>query len=121
MTVETAAPPRLLSASTIIGDPVRNAAGENLGQIEELMIDLPLGKVGYAVLSFGGLFGLGKKLFAIPWQALRLDADNRCFILDVDKQKLETAPGFDQDNWPEVSDPTWGRSIYAHYGYQPYW
>ena len=62
--------PDFLSADTIKGDKVVNAAGENVGKIEDLMIDLDNGRGGYAVLSFGGLLGMGDKLFAIPWQAL---------------------------------------------------
>lgn len=121
MTVETAVAPRVLSAGTMIGDSVRNSADENLGKIEEIMIDVPAGRVAYAVLSFGGFLGMGDKLFAIPWQALRLDAENECFRLDVDKEVLKSAPGFDKDDWPEVSDLSWGASIYSHYGYEPYW
>jgi sporulation protein YlmC with PRC-barrel domain len=57
---------RVLSASTLAGDKVRNAAGENLGKIDELMIDIPSGRIAYAVLSFGGVLGMGNKLFALP-------------------------------------------------------
>lgn len=120
MAVATATP-RVLSATSVIGDRVRNSAGENLGKIEEVMLDLHAGRIAYAVLSFGGFLGLGDKLFAIPWQALRLDAENECFVLDVDKEVLKNAPGFDKNNWPEVSDPGWGAEVYAHYGYEPYW
>ncbi len=67
--------PQVLSASTIIGDKVLNPAGEQLGIIKELMIDLDEGNVAYAVLSFGGFLGMGDKLFAIPWEALALDTE----------------------------------------------
>ena len=63
-------PRRVLSASTIEGDSVRNSAGEDLGRIEHIMIDIPTGRVAYAVLSFGGFLGIGNKLFAVPWEAL---------------------------------------------------
>src|SRR5438445_12971392 len=84
---------RVLSASTLAGDRVKNAAGEDLGKIDELMIDIPTGRVAYAVLSFGGVLGLGDKLFAIPWRALRVDEDEKQFIFNVDKRQLENAPG----------------------------
>jgi sporulation protein YlmC with PRC-barrel domain len=61
--------PRVLSASTLEGDKVTNAEGENLGEVKELMIDLESGRVAYAVLEFGGFLGLGDKLFAVPWEA----------------------------------------------------
>jgi sporulation protein YlmC with PRC-barrel domain len=113
--------PKVLSGSTICSDRVRNAAGDDLGKIEELMIDINTGRIAYAVLSFGGFLKMGNKLFAIPWEALRLDTVNKEFILNVDKSRLENATGFDKDNWPDMADPTFGTSIYRHYGYKPYW
>jgi sporulation protein YlmC with PRC-barrel domain len=113
--------PRTLSATTIIGDKVVNGYGEDLGKIEELMIDLENSRVGYAVLSFGGLLGIGDKLFAIPLEALRLDAENHRFILDIDRERLEQAPGFDKDEWPEADDLGYRREVFAYYGHDPYW
>jgi sporulation protein YlmC with PRC-barrel domain len=112
---------RVLAASTLAGDSVRNSAGEDLGKIDEIMIDIPSGKVAYAVLSFGGVLRMGNKLFAVPWSALSVDEDEKCFILDVDKSTLESAPGFDKDNWPDMADTTWGADVYRHYGETPYW
>jgi len=112
---------RVLSASTISSDHVKNAAGEDLGKIEDLMIDLDSGRIAYAVVSFGGFLKMGNKLFAVPWAALKVDTVNKQFILTVDKAVLERAPGFDKDNWPNMADPTFGASIYSHYGYRPYW
>jgi sporulation protein YlmC with PRC-barrel domain len=112
---------RVMSASSLSGDRVRNTAGEDLGKVKELMIDVPSGRVGYAVLSFGGVLGLGDKLFAIPWNALTLDEDEKQFILNADKKILENAPGFDQDNWPDMADPSWGTQVHSYYGVQPYW
>ena len=112
---------RVLAASTLEGDSVRNSAGDNLGKVDEIMIDIPSGQVAYAVLSFGGLLGLGDKLFAVPWSALRVDEDEKCLILDVSKSTLESAPGFDKDNWPDMANTTWRSEVYHHYGASPYW
>ncbi len=112
---------RVMSASTLVGDRVTNPEGEDLGKIEEFMIDLNSGCIAYAVLSFGGFLGFGDKLFAIPIQALQLDEDNKTFILNVPKEKLEKASGFDKNNWPDMADRGWGQAIYEHYGYKPYW
>ncbi|RXA20556.1 PRC-barrel domain containing protein [Methanosarcina sp. MSH10X1] len=109
-----------LSASTIKGDKVVNNEGEDLGKIQELMIDLEDGRIAYAVLSFGGFLGLGNKLFAIPWQALSPRADEHILVLGVPKETLEKAEGFDKDNWP-VTNREWLSNVYSYYGYQPYW
>jgi sporulation protein YlmC with PRC-barrel domain len=113
--------PEVLSAESLIGDKVVNPQGEDLGKIEEIMIDMGSGQVNYAVLSFGGIFGIGDKLFAIPWKLLRLDPDNKRFICDIPKDKLERAPGFDKNNWPRMSDRDWGREVHTYYGQDPYW
>ena len=112
---------RVLSASTLKGDRVRNKAGENLGSIDEIMIDVAAGRVAYAVLSFGGFLGMGDKLFAVPWQALRIDEGEHEFVLDVSRETLEKAPGFDKNAWPDMAHPDFGTQIYQHYGKAPYW
>ena len=111
----------VLSASSLAGDSVRNSAGEDLGKVDEIMIDIPSGRVAYAVLSFGGVLGMGNKLFAVPWSSLAVDEDEKCFILDVDRRTLENAPGFDKDNWPDMADANWGAQVFRHYGTTPYW
>jgi sporulation protein YlmC with PRC-barrel domain len=97
----------VLSASTIIGDHVRNPEGEDLGKIEELMIDVKAGRIAYAVLSFGGILGLGDKFFAIPWETLSLRPREKEFVLNIDKEKLKEAPGFDKNDWPMTGDVEW--------------
>lgn len=110
----------ILSTSTLTGDNVVNLNGENLGTIKDLMIDTENGRVVYAVLSFGGFLGLGDKLFAIPLEALQLDTANKRFMLDVDKARLEEAPGFDEDNWPKTADRSFIDDVYSHYGLPAY-
>jgi len=112
---------RVLSAATLANDRVRNSAGEDLGRIEEIMIDIPSGCIAYVVLSFGGFLGMGDKLFAVPWGSLRLDEDAHEFILDENRETLESAPGFDKDHWPDFADSTFGTTIHHHYGRTPYW
>jgi sporulation protein YlmC with PRC-barrel domain len=118
-TVETH--PNVTSTTALIGDNVVNRTGESLGKIEDLMLDLEKGRVAYAVLSFGGVLGMGEKLFAIPFEALKLDATREHFTLDVNKDKMRNAPGFDKKNLPQASDRTWGAEVYKFYGYKPYW
>jgi sporulation protein YlmC with PRC-barrel domain len=106
---------------TLIGANVVNAQNEDLGKIEDLVLDAAAGRITYAVLSFGGFLGMGEKYFAIPWNACHLNLKENVVVLNVDKKLLENAPGFDKDNWPNVADSSWGTSIYKHYGYTPYW
>lgn len=113
--------PEVMAASTLEDDDVVNLAGEDLGKIKEIMIDVPRGRVAYAVLSSGGFLGIGDRLFAIPWGALKLDVERKCFILDVDAERLKNAPGFDKDHWPNFSDRSWGSQVHSHYGVRPYW
>ena len=108
--------PRLMSASTLEGDKVVNSEGEDLGKVEEIMLEVGTGEVAYAVLSFGGVMGMGDKLFAIPWKSLKLDPKNHQFVLDVDKERLKDAPGFDKDDWPDMADPRFRTDVHGFYG-----
>jgi uncharacterized protein YrrD len=112
---------RVLAASTVAGDHVRSSAGDDLGRIEEIMLDLARGRIAYAVLSYGGFLGIGDKLFAVPWSALRIDQGEHEFILDMDRETLEKAPGFDKHHWPDMADPVFGHEVHEHYGRTPYW
>ena len=108
--------PHLMGADTLVGNNVYNLKEEELGEIKEIMLDTRSGRVVYAVLSFGGFLGMGEKLFAVPWNALTLDPLHKRFILNVDKDRLKTAPGFNKENWPNMADQTWSNEIHSYYG-----
>ena len=108
--------PALMGADTLMGNDVFNKDGEDLGDIKEFMIDMASGKIAYAVLSFGGLLGMGDKLFAVPWKALTLDTINKRFTMEVLKDSLKDAPGFDKDHWPSMADKTWATGVHKFYG-----
>lgn len=112
---------RVIGTTTLTGANVRNPAGESLGKIEDIMIDLGAGRIAYAVLSFGGLFGLGSKFFILPWSSLRFDQADNEFVLDIQREVLEKGPGFDKEYWPDFADPAYGADIHKYYGKQPYW
>lgn len=112
--------PRLMGADTLIGNDVYNHKDEDLGDIKEIMLDMSSGQVAYAVLSFGSFLGLGEKLFAVPWNALTLDTVNKRFILNVEKDRLKSAPGFDKDDWPDMADQSWVQDVHAYYGTRPH-
>ncbi len=111
--------PQLMGADTLNGNDVYNQKDEDLGDIKEIMLNMQTGRISYAVLSFGGFLSLGEKLFAVPWEALKLDTENKRFVLNVDKERLEEAPGFDKDSWPNMADSTWAKGIHAYYGTTP--
>ena len=115
--------PRVLSAGSILGCKVLNTEGEQLGTIKDLVMDLDDAQIAYAVLSFGGFLGRGDKLFAIPLDALRFEPEQNRVILDVDKEVLKNAPGFDKDKWPDTAqyESGWLLDLYEYYGYSPYW
>jgi sporulation protein YlmC with PRC-barrel domain len=109
-------PVRRLTASSIIGDSVENAAGEDLGKIDNLMVNLNSGAIEYAVLEFGSFLGIGGKLFAIPFSELVLDAERELFVLNRDKEYLKQSPGFDKAHWPETNDHTYFNDVNTYWG-----
>lgn len=111
--------PELMGANTLNGNDVYNEKDEDLGDIKEIMLNMRTGRISYAVLSYGGFLTLGEKLFAVPWEALKLDTVNKRFVLNVDKERLESAPGFDKDDWPDMADTTWAERVNSFYGIKP--
>jgi hypothetical protein len=107
--------PELMGAGTLIGDSVHNLQDEHIGEIKEIMLDMRTGKVAYAVMSYGGVFTLGEKLFAVPWSALTLDTANKRFTLNLKKDRIEGAPGFDTDNWPNMANQLWSDQVHTYY------
>ena len=110
-----------IQATSIIGSRVRNQDSENVGKIEDFVIDMETGRIAYAVLSFGGFLGMGDKLFAVPFQSMQFDVEDEEFILDVNIERLKNAPGFDRSHWPKMGEREWGSKIHAYYGQKPYW
>ncbi|THC44480.1 PRC-barrel domain-containing protein [Massilia sp. Mn16-1_5] len=111
--------PALMGADTLIGDSVVNGLEQDLGDIKEIMLDMSTGQVAYVVLAFGGFLGMHEKLFAVPWQALHLDTVNHRFVLNIEKERLKTAPGFNKDAWPDMSDMNWANQVHTFYGTDP--
>ena len=108
-------------SADIIGLPVKNNKHEDLGKIDDLVIDMKTGEIRYAAIAYGGVAGIGSKLFAVPWQKMTFmfgepnKANSRHFMFDTSKEHLENSPGFDSSHWPNVADPQWGASIDKHY------
>jgi len=116
--------PKLFSTDNITGCSVTNNTGEDLGKIEDLVVDAEQGCIGFAVLSFGGGFlGMGERFFPIPWQALHPSPEGDTFILDLDREVIKNAPSFDKpdkNRW-SMADYEYLARVYRYYDYPPYW
>ena len=106
-------------SSILTGMSVRNAENEDLGEVNDIVIDVTTGDVHYLAISYGGILGIGDKLFAVPVDAFRLGqdegSDSYHLVLPVDEITLKKAPGFDQDQWPNFADKSWSDKINKHY------
>jgi sporulation protein YlmC with PRC-barrel domain len=99
-------PAMLVRATDVIGKTVSNKE-DDLGHIIDVVLKKETGEVQYLVLSFGGVFGLGDKLFALPWELFFYDNVTDSLVIDVDKDLLKNAPGFEKDHWPLFDDSYW--------------
>lgn len=113
--------PEVMAASSLENTNVYSSDGEHVGEIKEVMIDVPRGRVAYAVLTTGGFLGIGDTLHAIPWSALVMDTDAKCFRLGLTADRIKDSPGFNKDSWPSMADPQWGTSVHQYYERDPYW
>ncbi|QDV41069.1 PRC-barrel domain protein [Stieleria neptunia] len=117
-----------IRVSQLMGYNIQNSQGESVGEIKDIVIDSRTGKVKYAAVTYGGFIGLGNKLFAVPFEAFKVqvdpdevgdddvDADDYVLVLDVTQQQLEGQEGFDEDNWPDMADKRWARELDKRYG-----
>lgn len=113
--------PRQVPSATLAGEKILSRSDETLGSISEIILDLGRGRIAYALLACGGFMGMGERLFAIPWNALKRDARRNCFVLDADDATFSTAPSFDKDQWPSEPDLKWHQRLHEHYRARPYW
>lgn len=105
----------VISCDVLVGEVVVDRAGDVLGELAHLMIDMSSGRVTHVVIARGGVLGLGEKLHAIPWSAVALDPQGQGLVVDVARERIERAPGFDRSRWPSMSDPAWQRDIEGFY------
>jgi hyperosmotically inducible protein len=107
-------------ASKLMGTPVNNLQNEKLGKVENLLVDLPSGRVVAMIVSSGGFLGMGDELSAVPPTALRFSADRDTLQLDASKETLSSAPHFKANQWPDLAQPTYADSVYRAYKVEPY-
>lgn len=113
----TAANAHTYRSSKLVGMHVRNNQGEKIGTVDDLVIDMSTGQISYVALGFGGVLGLGEKLFAVPFSQMKFErtSDETYFVLNVSKERLKEAPGFDKSHWPDLADPNWANHIDKYY------
>ncbi len=104
----------LSRASKVIGTDVDDAKGKKIGDIKDVVLDRSSGRVAYAVISFGGVMGVGDKYFAVPWKALKAGSDEH-YVLNTTQETLKKAQGFDKDHWPDMANEKWNRDNYRLY------
>ncbi len=118
-----------IRVSQLMGLNLQNSQGESVGEIKDIVLDANSGKINYAVVTYGGFLGMGNKLFAVPFQAFRvqvdpdeledrdddIDEDDYVMVLDVTQQQLEGQVGFDEDNWPDMADKKWAADLNKRY------
>lgn len=110
----------VVKTANIIGTNVINRLNEDVGNVEDIVINVLTGCIVYAVLSFGGFLGLGEKLYAVPWKALRYDREMKVYVLNVNRDQIELAPSFDKETWPQFTDD-WNRVVHQFYESLPTW
>ncbi|HEX5169015.1 MAG TPA: PRC-barrel domain-containing protein [Cyclobacteriaceae bacterium] len=113
---EANVPVERLTATSIIGDGVENMREENLGKIDNLMVNLRTGDIEYAIIEFGSFLGMGGKLFAIPFTEMKIDPAHKKFILNREKDDLKNIPGFDKDHWPDTNDHRYFDEVNSYWG-----
>jgi len=105
---------RLIASDKVEGTSVYDRAGEKLGSVRNFMVEKRSGKAEYAVLEFGGLFGIGSDYYPIPWDMLDYDTNRGGYVVDIDKARLEGAPHYAQED--QVYDHGYGREVYGYWG-----
>jgi hypothetical protein len=115
MAIEARETAGLIASDKVEGTAVYDAKGERIGSIERVMIDKRSGQVAYAVLSFGGILGIGSDYYPIPWASLKYDTSLGGYRLDITQEQLTGAPKYAGDNW-DWEDRERGRKVYDYYG-----
>ena len=111
---------QLISSRRVEGTPVYNRSDQRLGSIHSVMIDKKSGRVAYAVLSFGGIFGLGEHVHPVPWEVLTYDVDLDAYVVDLTREQLEKAPTLrlDEADRPQPEDY---EEVSGYYAKLPWW
>jgi sporulation protein YlmC with PRC-barrel domain len=109
-----------IAVDRVEGTEVYNARGDHLGEVDDVIIDKTSGKVAYAVMSFGGVLGIGEKYHPVPWSMLKYDMEKGGYVVPIDKATLENAPSYEASDL-NFKDRAWNTRVYDYYKVPPYW
>jgi hypothetical protein len=109
----------LISSDKVQGTTIYNSRGDDLGEVDDLMIDKVSGKVAYAVVTFGGFLGMGAQRRALPWSVLTYDTTRNGYVVDAMDDVIRNTPAADDE--ATYSDREWGTRLHQHFGVPPYW
>jgi len=119
-TADSAAFHNVHKAKDIIGMKVKSVSNEDLGKVDNLIVNLPTARVAYAILNPDSSLNLGNNFYALPPNALTWNSEQKTLVSDLNRDKLTGAPHFTKDQWDMLSDPAFGSKIYQYYGKQAY-
>ncbi len=108
-----------VNTNDLKGQSLQNPEGQKLGTIDNFVLDSKTGQVLYAVVGHGGVLGVGAKYAAVPWQALTYNATKDTLILNMSKDRFESAPTYTKDKQPDFSNMQWQQRTDSHYGVTP--
>jgi sporulation protein YlmC with PRC-barrel domain len=114
---------QLIKSEEVIGQQAKNAQGEELGEVNDLIVDVGRGRVAYAIIQTSGALGMGQEFVAVPWQLCEQKAEEGEDFLtcNVTKQQIDQARKFTDDTWPDMSGVTWASETHRQFGATPYW
>jgi sporulation protein YlmC with PRC-barrel domain len=113
--------PRFIATSKLERYDLVNERGQDLGQVQNFVVDMLTGRIAFVIVAFGGMLGISDRWFAMPWDIMTWSPDKKKFVMDMPTKILETAPGMHKEKWVEDINSDWLAKCYLHYGLAPYW
>ena len=111
----------MISSRRVEGTSVFDRDGKKLGTIHSMMIGKRSGKVGYALMEFGGVLGVGAHVHPIPWESLTYDVDRDGYSVEMSREQLQHAPRMSLDDTDRPIDRQRAEEVRSYYGALPWW
>jgi PRC-barrel domain len=119
----TARPAATLAERTadIIGTKVKNRYNEDLGKVEEVLIDATNNRIGYLILSFCGFLGMGERRYAVPWKAMQHDNELNAYVLNVTHDQIRQVASVNEETRPAFTDVDGKRKAHVYCELPHFW